>query len=652
MKIHEMTFGDSGEEGREYFFSPNTVYNITKFQRPYTWEDYQIHGVFQDIEYSLKTEKIIGWPSMLIQETKTADAHSKEYDLGDGQQRSTTVFLFLMAIWHKWKLDFREKEIDTESQYFENLFYIGKSRTNGILGRKNYSEIRTTINFQVPSATEKIHNLFDTELMTEETIANIKKDILNDDPSYQLYYNFLLIWRELQKSQYNEQELKKVAEILLNKIVFPVVSYSKDEDMFRAFANTNSFGEPLTQSELVKAEFYGRVKKIDPKLANEIADYWNNKMDSWFAPRKEDQMNFDWFLTQEFNIFDNWSWIANNDSKAHKKRQIQRNRWLKTKWQKHFDTIAAEKNNDTYELKQFYANTFEKIKKHFEIVQLIVEKRQTKPLSKEWEIQYTYNIFSSIHMGILFQLNDEMNEKDFIKTLKLLRKYYFYNTVVLHDFNPQQLLVQKDMPIRNKRVNLTFEDFEKTMLVKKTQKGIWENKNETSRILSEREYTNEKFNPILNKLFIYVNNEKLIEQGYAERQENLVAIDTSSREHISPQENKLLENAKIEEREKYQRKISMLGNMLVITKRENSTIKNIAIKNKIKTYENNKNTIWGDFWINDFLEDYNKAPEKWISINDIYESIEQRSKKIAKVISKYICKPDSKIIIEDLTKKN
>lgn len=641
MKIYEMTFGDDGQRDRDFFFSPNKQFIITKFQRPYTWDEYQIRGVIQDIDYIRKTHNTVGWPSMLVQESQSGNLGLQTFDLGDGQQRSTTVFLFLTAIWHKWKLDYRETNKAQEHEFFDHLFYIGNERNKGVLGRKVHGVIETAIEFQTPSATAKIETLFNTNILIDEHIKILKDAVTEQEKSYQIYNSFLIFWEELQQASYSEKELKNIAETLLTKIVFPVVVYTKDEDMFRAFANINSFGEPLTQSELVKAEIYGRVKAVDPKLANTIAEYWNNTMDTWFVKYKDHKLfNFDWFLMQEFNIFNKWDMANRKEAADFKKKTIYRNRWLKTKWQEHFQRKAVELNNDPDDLKSFYEETWDRMKTHFKIVQIIAEKASVAPLSREWELQYTYDIFSALPMGIIFQLYDEMKEKDFKKTMALLRRYYMFNVITYKDPNSQQLLTHNDSPLRSGEA-LTYEIFEEFLLKKESRSGKWLSGDELYKIVSFNEYDSKNFNTVLSKLFIYINNEKLVENGHQSSQTSTVGISGISREHIISQSHTDRSLMDIIEQGDYDRKISKLGNLLIITGGENSAIKNAPVKDKISIYQNSKNTSWGNFWIDDFLKDYNKNPERWENIDDAYEAIDERSKKLAKIIANYISVPNN-----------
>lgn len=649
MEIKEMTFGDSGKQNQEYLFSPSKVFKITKFQRPYTWEQYQVDGVIQDVKYILKNNETVGWPSMLIQKVDSGDLGLNNFLLGDGQQRSTTVFLYLTAIWQFWKKEFLHKDNSVEDAFFKKLFYIGKEREKGVLGRKSYGEIFTTIDFQTPAAVEKIHNLFEIYQIDEAIISSLKKSINNKDDCYQIYNTFLMFWNELYKIKRSENDLKRITEIILTKIVFPVIVYNEDENMFRAFANTNSFGEPLTQSDLVKAEIYGRTKLIDSQLADRIAKYWNEEMSPWFAKNSTTATDFDWFLTEEFNIFNNWSFVSKKSQEEYDKKKNQRNRWLKTEWQKYFDNKSEELNNDSYLLKEFYEDMFEKIKSHFLILKVIIENKPTEVLSKNWEIQYTWDVYSSIRISIIFYLNDSMNEKDFKKTMSLLRKYYFYNRIVLNDKNSQQLLIHNDSPIRTDK-ELTYENILNYLITKSSKKGgkSWRNQKETEDFLCKRSFSNEQ-NSDLCKLLIYINNEKFIEKGHESEQNNTSKINTCSREHIIPQKSLNYNEMSLEEIELYDEKISKIGNLLIITGSENSSIKNSKVENKIKVYEKSESTPWGTNWIRDFIDHYNKNTDKWNNHQKYLQVIDERSAIISQEVAKYLYCPvvDEKILEEN-----
>lgn len=647
MKIYEMTFGESGVEGQYSLFTPTNELYITNFQRPYTWEDYQVQGVIQDVQYILETGETVGWPSMLLQINELKDLNKNSYYVGDGQQRSTTVFIFLIAIWHYWKKYYQMTEKAVENDFFSEIFHQGKDRSKGIIGRNIFGKISTVINFQTDKVNEQVFGLLETEEM-DDNAYNLLKQKRDKNSESQIYNTFMIFWNELQKADYSEQKLKEVTQALLTKIVFPVSIYENNENMFRAFANINSFGEPLTQSDLVKAELFGRVNTIDKNLSNKIAKFWNENMSPWFSAYKNKNRNFDWFLTEEFNIFNTWSVVATRNKVESSKKQTDK-RWLKDKWQSYFDEKAVELKNDEYLLKEFYEDTYEKIKEHFQIYKNIAEEKTFAVGTKEWEAQYTDDIFTSLNLGVIFQLHDEMTDRDFIKTMSLLRRYFFYSCIVLKDFNPAQSLTTFGSPLR-KRGKITYEQMEEFLVTQKSTKGksSWMNKENVLKNLSKNEYPN-TFNMTLNKLFVYINNEKLVHNGHKNEQKNTLSIhsESLSREHIMPQTNESFgDDSTIEEQEYYTRKISTLGNVLVISGKENSSIKNNAVKEKIKIYEKSKDTPWGNFWINDFLEDYNKNPENWGSIEKSYEAIENRSKKLAEVIAPYLCNPNKNIVIQ------
>lgn len=98
MRSMGMTFGGFDDGKTFILFSHTKQYEITKFQRIYTWGAAQVNGIIKDIEYIEKTGESVGWPSVLIQEKEKSEPNVTGYYLGDGQQRITSVALALAAI--------------------------------------------------------------------------------------------------------------------------------------------------------------------------------------------------------------------------------------------------------------------------------------------------------------------------------------------------------------------------------------------------------------------------------------------------------------------------------------------------------------------------------------------------------------------------
>ena len=77
----------------------NARFNIPDYQRHYSWKPDQIDQLFNDIMNEEK-EYYIG--NLLITKNDNAqDTDVKVYDVIDGQQRLTTLSLFLLAIWER-----------------------------------------------------------------------------------------------------------------------------------------------------------------------------------------------------------------------------------------------------------------------------------------------------------------------------------------------------------------------------------------------------------------------------------------------------------------------------------------------------------------------------------------------------------------------
>ena len=86
------------EENFEDLFTRNLIYELPLFQRDYKWDDKQLKGVindFQEIIDGLKKVHFFG--AILIHEADTKITEGKKIEVVDGQQRITTIYLFILA---------------------------------------------------------------------------------------------------------------------------------------------------------------------------------------------------------------------------------------------------------------------------------------------------------------------------------------------------------------------------------------------------------------------------------------------------------------------------------------------------------------------------------------------------------------------------
>lgn len=89
-------------------FEGQRVYRIPRYQRKYVWKKINWDELFNDVTFTLGSGENIEWSHFLgtivLSHKKTSSPTPTEiYEIIDGQQRITTVFILLIAIVSKLK---------------------------------------------------------------------------------------------------------------------------------------------------------------------------------------------------------------------------------------------------------------------------------------------------------------------------------------------------------------------------------------------------------------------------------------------------------------------------------------------------------------------------------------------------------------------
>lgn len=629
-----MTFGKGNESSYFAFFESHKHYNITRFQRSYTWKEYQIQGILDDLTYIRETGKQVGWPSILIQKSYDdgSEPNVQNYDLGDGQQRIISVSLGLIAIWQRAYTKLAMNEISSDQfEYFRSIVPEYGRSGEGILAKSKPTPygltVEPTIKFYSEIANDTFKSLFSPLTSTFWESIGSKIDSSTDGSgilrAFRIYYEAF--------NEYDIGQLKDVSKNLLSQITLSVLEYDSDDNMQRAFANMNSFGVSLTESELIKSEFYGHFKSKDLILAEELAKYWTNELESpyWKATKsntsgwgnresKSKKSPLEYFLEEFSCLYENWE-IAIQRPNAASNPRNSKEHWLRDDWSSHLRNI----NN----VQSFW----EDFKKSIELFKTAHSVAAFTPGTIEWEINYTFQLLSNVlHIpSILMKLQLSMSEEDFRRSLILLQKYYMYLEFVPDESrNLNQSIIKSGSPILSSEIS--FEDFEKLLKFSSGKKSQWRSKSYIEYALSKATYGKTK-NASICELFIYAMNDEKRSKGALSGMFNTrthVEGEIKSREHILPQTYNT--QLTIDDQAVYDKKVEMLGNSLILSKDLNSSASNRDVGEKLSIYEDSKLSPWGGRWIEEFMEDFRKSEKWW------YEDIQDRSERLAKQFAAHL----------------
>ena len=238
-------------------------FNIPSYQRGYRWEKQQVEDLLNDImEFAHKShfDKRDGFYCLQPIVVKAHEKDDKVFDVLDGQQRLTTIYILLRYFIQQTKTnlytisyetriksnDFLENKLDKLDESNIDFFYM--SHTYKIIEKWSENKDFATI------------NLFLMYLLQKPRIED-GIDVSN---------NIRVIWYELEKSD-NVKEIDIFTRINMGKI-------------------------PLTNSELIKALLLNNIDNYNKKF--ELATEWDNieytlqNDEFWlFLNKKEDKNN-------------------------------------------------------------------------------------------------------------------------------------------------------------------------------------------------------------------------------------------------------------------------------------------------------------------------------------------------------------------------
>lgn len=267
MSSNEIKFGKlKVKEAFEKWF------RIPNYQRPYVWEKDQVIDLLDDISEATKKDKnaqfFLG--NLVLKE----NFHNgyEEFDILDGQQRLTTLFLITAVI----------RDITDNKQRKEtcqkSIFQEGND--------DDKIPERVRLVFDIRDEVRKfIEDYIKQENKTySEDIIKKSEDKSIDPTIYNMARAILAIQEYFDKNN----NIDDFFPFLRNNVILTYVSSKSLDDAFKVFTILNNRGVKLRSSDILKAENLGCIK--DKSKQNEKAQSWD-KIEKYFGE------HFDEFLS-------------------------------------------------------------------------------------------------------------------------------------------------------------------------------------------------------------------------------------------------------------------------------------------------------------------------------------------------------------------
>lgn len=409
----------------EFLLNARTkTFLIPEYQRPYSWTSEQIDTLFNDIwEFTCNEGGSDREGTYFLGSIVSYENDNREQEIIDGQQRITSIFLLLRAIYTKLN---GVDEKTEKAKYFINKIEPLIWKTHKLTGKVDYSSV--LLNSKVISETENeiLKNILETGEINEELDDNYSKN-------YNQIFNLIE-----EKSVENALMIYEFIYALLNQVIILPITADSQETALTIFSTLNDRGLPLSDADIFKAKIYNHLKD-----KNEKQDF----IEKW-KELEEDTQNISESIQQLFYYYMFYLRAKEND-----------------------------RNSTTPGLRKYYsANKFKKLletniledlREILNIWEVIAEPKkniENESWSKNKDILKVLNILTSypnefwkypVIVYYLSHKNKENFEKSFLKFLRklyveLLKKYIEIPTINAVKANILKLnaeIISSDKPV-------------------------------------------------------------------------------------------------------------------------------------------------------------------------------------------------------------
>jgi len=253
-------------------------FRIPEYQRPYVWDKDQVTELLDDVMQARTSnpdsQYFLG--SLVLRKNSKEDGMTKyeEYDLLDGQQRLTTLFLITAVVRDLTSA----ANISRLKTCHETIYQMANPDDNIPERLRIVFDIRNQVKeFINEFVKEDGGTLKEEELKTK--ISNKEEDI-----SIRNMSKAILTIREY----FVTNSIDDFFPYLRSNVLMIYVSANELEDAFRLFTVMNNRGIKLRNSDILKADNLGKIKDNIKRL--ECANKWEDT-ESYFAE------DFDAFLS-------------------------------------------------------------------------------------------------------------------------------------------------------------------------------------------------------------------------------------------------------------------------------------------------------------------------------------------------------------------
>lgn len=294
-------------------------YCIPSYQRAYVWERDQVIDLLDDINSACDKDKnseyFLG--SLVLQEKKV-DNYT-EFDVLDGQQRLTTLFLIMAVI--------RDLATDKDlKNTCKNIIFQEHNKFKRIPER-----LRLVFNVR-----EDVKDFVDEYIKSEN--GTLSKNLIDYTVDKKCSLSVINMVNAISyiKDYFQDKNIDDFSEFLINNVVIIYASTENLDDAFKLFTVLNNRGIKLRSADILKADNLSLIS--DTKISDKYAENWE-EVENYFGE------NFDEFLSHLQRI------ITKEKARLNLLEEFEKNIFKEKKLNKgqgFFDFVKKYKNHYEY----------------------------------------------------------------------------------------------------------------------------------------------------------------------------------------------------------------------------------------------------------------------------------------------------------------
>lgn len=221
---------------------------IPEYQRPYAWTEEQVETLFEDLwEFTTISGGAERESSYFLGSVVSYENENGEQEIIDGQQRITSLFLLLRAIYTKLVAT-PELEKTAEANNFIGKIEPTIWRTDKLTG---------TVNFKNILLTSRVVNNEGNEIL--RAILESGKTDENAKDNYSRNYRYFQKLFDRHSTENPLMIYQFIYAVLNQAILLPITADTQDTAL-TIFSTLNDRGLPLSDADIFKAKIYNQLE--------------------------------------------------------------------------------------------------------------------------------------------------------------------------------------------------------------------------------------------------------------------------------------------------------------------------------------------------------------------------------------------------------